>query len=152
TASQSKLNPCQHMYFWPLFLQIKHGSSCLTGPLYSDSQAVVKNIVFTIAEMQLISPDLEFYIILEGTDRLEVVFSDCRTQDHASNFDIEQLAGKLAVGALIHAAFQRNPDLDRGHRRLSLTGALGIDHVNPKSWLGKVRVGDVDLKKEWEAG
>ncbi|KAJ7312418.1 hypothetical protein DFH08DRAFT_822155 [Mycena albidolilacea] len=93
-------------------LQIKHGSACLTGPLYSDSQAVVKNIISIIAEMQLISPDLEFYIVLEGTDQLE----------------------------------------DQGHRRLNLTGALGIDHINPKSWKGNVQVGDVDLKKEWEAG
>ncbi|KAF8126233.1 hypothetical protein K438DRAFT_1508813, partial [Mycena galopus ATCC 62051] len=92
-------------------LQLRHGTGCMTGPIYSDSQAVVKNIIFVIAEMQLLDPDLKFYITLEGTDRLEVVFSDCRTQDHARNFDIEQLAGKLAVGALIHAAFQRNPEL-----------------------------------------
>ncbi|KAJ7810978.1 hypothetical protein B0H14DRAFT_2606859 [Mycena olivaceomarginata] len=43
---------------------------------------------------------------------------------------------KLGLGALINATFQRNPDLDRGHRRLKLSGALGIDHVNPKSWIG----------------
>ncbi|KAJ7661525.1 hypothetical protein DFH06DRAFT_1089043 [Mycena polygramma] len=133
-------------------LEIKHGSSCFTGPLYYDSQATVKNIIFTIAKMQLLNPNLKFYIILEGTDRLEVVFSDCRTQDHARNFDVDQLAGKLAVGALINAAFQRNPDLDRGHRRLKLSGALGIDHVNPKSWKGNARVGDVDLPKCWAAG
>jgi hypothetical protein len=87
---------------------------------------------------------LEFYIILEGTDRLEVVFSDCRTQDHASNFDIEQLAGKLAVGALIHAAFQQNPDLDRGHRRLSLTGALGIERMSAG---GRQMLGTTTLKE-----
>ncbi|KAF8135316.1 hypothetical protein K438DRAFT_1640163 [Mycena galopus ATCC 62051] len=133
-------------------LQLRHGTGCMTGPIYSDSQAVVKNIIFVIAEMQLLDPDLRFYIILEGTDRLEVVFSDCRTQDHARNFDIEQLAGKLAVGALIHAAFQRNPELDRGHRRLSLRGALGIDHANPRSWEGDTRVGNVNLPMCWEAG
>jgi hypothetical protein len=133
-------------------LEIKHGAFCFTGPLYSDSQAVMKNIIFTIARMQNINPNLKFYIILEGTDRLEVVFRDCRTQDHARNFDIEQLAGKLGVGALINAAFQRNPDLDRGHRRLSLSGALGIDHVNPKSWIGNACVGDVNIAERWEAG
>ncbi|KAJ7924779.1 hypothetical protein B0H13DRAFT_1863643 [Mycena leptocephala] len=111
-------------------LEIKHGSSCFTGPLYADSQATIKNIIFTIAKLQILNPNLKFYIILEGTDRLEVVFSDCRTKDHARNFDIDQLAGKLAVGALINAAFQRNPDLDRGN----------------------ARVGDVDLPKSWDAG
>ncbi|KAK7037056.1 hypothetical protein R3P38DRAFT_2517108 [Favolaschia claudopus] len=133
-------------------LQIKHGSFCFTGPLYADSQATIKNIIFTIAKMQIINPNLRFYIILEGTDRLELVFSDCRTQDHARNFDIEQLAGKLGVGALINAAFQRNPDLDRGHRRLSLSGALGMDHVNPRSWKGDTCVGNVNIAKCWKDG
>src|SRR5882762_2180392 len=26
---------------------------------------------------------------------------------------------------------------------------MGIDHVNPKSWKGKVKVGDVNLKEQW---
>ncbi|KAJ7025828.1 hypothetical protein C8F04DRAFT_1046127 [Mycena alexandri] len=133
-------------------LEMKHGSFCFTGPLYSDSQATIKNIIFTIAKMQLVNPNLKFYIIMEGTDRLEVVFSDCRTQDHARNFDIEQLAGKLAVGVLITPGAITNPDLDRGHRRLSVTGALGIDHLNPRSWIGNARVGDVDIDKQWHAG
>jgi len=30
-------------------VQIKHGTSCMTGALYADSQATVKNIMFTIA-------------------------------------------------------------------------------------------------------
>ncbi|KAJ6613377.1 hypothetical protein B0H10DRAFT_1951535 [Mycena sp. CBHHK59/15] len=38
------------------------------------------------------------------------------------------------------------------HRRLSLKGALGIDHVNPKSWIGDVFVGNVNLAQEWMAG
>ncbi|KAJ7735697.1 hypothetical protein B0H14DRAFT_2639136 [Mycena olivaceomarginata] len=130
-------------------LEIRHGSFCLTGPLYSDSQAVVKNIIFTIARMQIINPNLKFYIILDGTDRLEGVFADVRTQDHARNFDIEQLAGKLSVSALIHAAFQRNPDLDRGHRRLSLSGALGVDHINPKSWEHFGPSGRVDFSQRF---
>ena len=45
-----------------------------------------------------------------------------------------------------------NPDLDRGHRWLSLKNAMGIDHVNPKSWDGKVCVGDVNLKEQWDKG
>ncbi|KAJ7163663.1 hypothetical protein C8R46DRAFT_1163839 [Mycena filopes] len=133
-------------------LQTKHGAACFTGPLYADSQAVVKNIMFIIARMQLINPNLRFWIIHEGTDRLELVFSDCRTLDHARNFDIEQLASKLSLSALINAAFQRNPDMDRGHTRLSVDGSIGVDHVNPKSCTANVRVGDVDLPLEWAAG
>jgi hypothetical protein len=133
-------------------LYLKHGTACLTTALYADSQAVVNNIIITIARMQLLNPNLKFYILLEGTDRLEVVFSDTRTLDHARNFDIEQLGQKLSLGALINAALQRNPDLDRGHRRLKIDGALGIDHVNPKSWIGDVRVGNVNLLLCWNAG
>lgn len=29
---------------------------------------------------------------------------------------------------------------------------MGIDHVNPKSWKGKVCVGDVNLKQQWDKG
>ncbi|KAJ6449180.1 hypothetical protein C8R45DRAFT_1131162 [Mycena sanguinolenta] len=133
-------------------LYFKHGTACLTTALYADSQAVVKNIIITAARMQLLNPDFKFYILLEGTDRLEVVFSETRTLDHACNFDIEQLGQKLSLGALINAAFQRNPDIDRGHRRLQLDGALGIDHANPKSWTGDVRVGNVNLLECWNAG
>ncbi|KAJ6626472.1 hypothetical protein B0H10DRAFT_2185720 [Mycena sp. CBHHK59/15] len=133
-------------------LQLKHGSACFTGPLYADSQATIKNIIFIIAWMQLINPNLCFWILHEGTDRLELIFSDCCTLDHPRNFDIDQLASKLSLSALISAAFQHNPDLDRGHRCLSLKGALRIDHVNPKSWTGNVCIGDVNLACEWEAG
>lgn len=133
-------------------LQMWHGTSCLTGALYADSQAVIKNIIITIARMQNINPNLCLWLIHEGTDRLEGLFCDARTQDHARNFDIEQLCGKLSVAALINAAFQRNPDLDKGHRHLNLKGAMGIDRVNPRSWIGDVRVGNIDLAKEWESG
>jgi hypothetical protein len=93
----------------------------------------VKNIIITISRMQVMDPMLKLYILLEGTDCLEGLFGDCRTQDHAQNFDIEQLAGKLCVATLINAAMERNPNLDRGHQHLSLRGTMGIDHVNHKS-------------------
>lgn len=73
------------------FLYIQHGIACITGALYSDAQAVIKAIFFIIARLQLIDPDIPFYIIREGTNWLEGLFGDCRTQDHARNFDIKQL-------------------------------------------------------------
>ncbi|KAJ3924579.1 MAG: hypothetical protein NXY57DRAFT_870034, partial [Lentinula lateritia] len=97
-------------------------------------------------------PSIIYYIILDGTDRLEALFSSVRTQDHNRNFDALQLAQKLSVAAEIVATLLRNPDLDSGHRRLHLSSAIGIDHLNPKSCLGHYRVGDVDLAKAWKAG
>ena len=130
----------------------KHGTAFMTGALYADSQAIVKNIIITLARLQEVDPDLPFFIILEGTDRLENIFSDCRTQDHSRNFDIHQLSQKLSTGAVVQSIFERNPDLDRGHRRLNLKDAMGIDHVNPRSWKGNVRVGDVDVGLQWSKG
>ncbi|KAF6752932.1 hypothetical protein DFP72DRAFT_814901 [Ephemerocybe angulata] len=133
-------------------LYLEHQTASLTGALYADTQAVIKNIIFTIARMQDMDPDLVLHILQEGTDRLEVLFGDTRTQDHSPNYDIKQFSEKAAVGALINAAFARNPDMNRGHPRLSISGTLGIDHVNPKSWKAPVRVGDVNLKACWDAG
>ncbi|XP_006455832.1 hypothetical protein AGABI2DRAFT_121753 [Agaricus bisporus var. bisporus H97] len=133
-------------------LQLEHGTAFLPGPLFADSQAVIKNIFFIVARLQLISPELTFYIIHEGTDRLERLFGDCRTLGHGSNFDILQLSEKMAIACLINSTFERNSDLDRGHRRLDLSSTLGIDHINPASWLGDTRVGGVDLKVAWNNG
>ena len=130
----------------------RHGTAFMTGALYADSQAIVKNIIITLSRLQEVDPDLPFYIIFEGTDRLEGIFSDCRTQDHSRNFDVHQLSQKLSTGAVIQSIFERNSDLDRGHRRLNLKDAMGIDHVNPKSWEGNVRVGDVDVGLQWAKG
>ena len=55
-------------------VQIKHGTACMTGALYADTQATVKNIIFTISRLQKIDPTSKFYILHEGTDQLEHVF------------------------------------------------------------------------------
>lgn len=133
-------------------LWIDHGAACITGALYADCQAVIKNIIFTIARCQDISPDILFHIITEGSDRLERLFGDTRTQDHDRNFDIRRLTEKLSIAAILNSSFERNPDLDCGHRRLSLDGAIGIDHVNPRSWKGDVQVGSVNLETAWGNG
>ncbi|KAJ7099638.1 hypothetical protein C8R43DRAFT_964190 [Mycena crocata] len=131
-------------------MYLKHKTNFLTNPLFADSQSIVRCIIITTARLQKINPHLKFFIIMDGTDRLEGVFCDTRTIDHAPNFDIKQLVQKLALGALINATFQQNPDLDRGHCKLKLSGALGIDHVNPASWLGNVVVGNVDIPHEYD--
>lgn len=131
---------------------LKHRTSFITAALYADAQAIIKNIFFTAARMQLIDEDAKFYIIHEGTDRLEGLFSDCRTQTHSRNFDTLQLSDNLSLSALVSFIFEHNPDIDRGHRRLNLSGAIGVDHINPKSWKGDVRVGQVDIPTVWASG
>jgi len=105
-------------------VQIKYGTVCMTGALYADCQAMVKNIFFTIACFQNIDPTLDFYILHEGTDQLECVFGDYQTLDHAKNFDAQQLLEKLSVATLIDSIMEHNPDPDKGHCRLTLKNAM----------------------------
>jgi hypothetical protein len=49
-------------------LQLEHGTACLTRALYADTQAIVKNIFFVVARLQLISANLTFHLIHEGMD------------------------------------------------------------------------------------
>ena len=133
-------------------LYLKHHLGILTSALFADSQAIVKSILFNTARLQLVDPNMDYYILFEGTDHLENVFSQARTQDHIHNFDILQLAHKLSIGVEIESIFQRYPDLYRGHLRRNLRKAQGVDHINPKSWVGNVCVGDVDIKREYFAG
>ena len=130
----------------------KHSTSFMTSQLYADSQAVVKDIFFCVAKQQVLDPMADFHIILCGTDRLEVDFCLARTQTHHRNFDILDLANKLATSSLIDSVLLRNPELDAGSRRLKTSGVLGADHVNPKSWTGDVSVGRISLQVCWEEG
>ena len=131
---------------------IRHGNSFMSGALYADGQAIVKNIVFSLVKQQILNETQDFYIILDGTDRLEQVFSDARTQDHSRNFDILQLSQKLATASTINNIFLRNPELDRGHSRLRLTDASGVDHVNPISCTGNLTSGSVNIQALWASG
>lgn len=110
-----------------------HGLAFLTGALYADSHSVIKHIFFTAARLQEINPKLIYLLILEGTDRLEMLFSNVRTQDHSCNFDLLQLVQKLNIAAELVAVFLRHPELYRGHRQRDLLDADGVDHVNPAS-------------------
>ena len=130
----------------------QHALAFMNSVLKADSQAIVKNIIFTTAQFQLLNPDMPYYILFEGTDHIENVFSHVRTLDHARNFDIQQLSQKLSIATEIDSIFERHPDLNRSHVRRNLVNARGVDHINPKSWIGNVRVGDVDIKSEYIAG
>ena len=130
----------------------KHMTDFMTSALYADSQAIVKDVYFCVAKQKLLDPQADFYIMHCGTDRLETDFCLARTQSHHRNFDILDLAGKLATSSLIDCIYARNPTLDAGSRRLKVTGVVGVDHLNPKSWIGDVNVNKVSLQLCWEEG
>ncbi|KAJ3860865.1 hypothetical protein EV359DRAFT_66962 [Lentinula novae-zelandiae] len=131
----------------------RNGLGFLTSALYADSHSVIKQIICTIAHLQAINPELLYLLLLDGTNRLEGLFSNVRTQDHSRNFDILQLAQKLSIAAELVAVFSRHPELDHGHRRRNLTDIEGIDHINPASVPHEnKKVGQVNLSKEWRRG
>ena len=130
----------------------KHSTNFMTSALYADSQAIVKDGYFCVAKQKLLDPQANFYIMHCGTDRLETDFCLARTQNHHPNFDLLDLSGKLATSSLIDSIYARNPALDPGSRRLKATGVIGVDHLNPKSWIGDVNVGKVSLQWCWEEG
>jgi hypothetical protein len=72
-------------------MHIKHGTDCLTNALYPDTQATVKNIMFTVARMKQVDPEKALYILLEGTDQLKALFGDCQTQDHEGTLTLNSL-------------------------------------------------------------
>ncbi|KAG6819279.1 hypothetical protein H0H93_013480 [Arthromyces matolae] len=132
-----------------------YGPTFIPGALYADSHAIVKNIIFTVARLQLSeapATDSQYFAPHDGTDRLENLFSHLRTQDHSRNFDFMQLEQKLSVAVEINKIFEDNSDLDQGHRRRDLIDAEGVDRVNPRSWQGDLDVHNVDLVKEWLNG
>ncbi|KAF8169089.1 hypothetical protein BJ912DRAFT_933997 [Pholiota molesta] len=133
-------------------MHLKHRGGFMNSALFADSQSVVKSVFYTAARLKVLDPNLDYHILFEGSDRLEGIFSNVRTQDHARNFDILQLAHKLSVGAEINAIFERNPDLYQGHKRRNIRGSRAGDHLNPETWTGDVCVGDVDITQSYLAG
>jgi hypothetical protein len=133
-------------------LQIIHGTSCITGALYADAQATIKCMTLTAARLKLIDDELSYFIILEGSDRLEGHFCTVRTTDHARNFDAYQMGYKSSQAITEQAIYAQYPHLDRGHRRLKVKQSKGVDHLNPKSWKGCVKVGSLDLVSAWKKG
>jgi len=83
-----------------------------------NTQATVKNIIFTVVQMQklILKGTL---LLLEARIVLKVFVVDCRTQI-IQKFWHWALAQKFGVATLIRSTMQHNPDLDMGHRRLSL--------------------------------
>lgn len=133
-------------------LYYKHRTAFISSALYIDTQSIVKNIILTTARLQGQDKTFKYFILHEGMDRLENLFSYARMHNHACNFDILQLSLKLGIAAECCAIYERHPDLDCGHIQRNLVGARGVDHINPKSWIGDVCVGHVQIAKEYLAG
>ncbi|KAG8687113.1 hypothetical protein FRC11_007774, partial [Ceratobasidium sp. 423] len=124
----------------------------ITSQLYYDIQASIKNAIFCIAKTQILDPMQPFYLIHLGDDRLENLFGIYRTTSTNRNPDLLQLAERASAAQEVDNILTEYPNYDRKPYRLSVEGASGIDHLNPRSWTGDVCVANVNLRATWSAG
>ncbi|KAG8718339.1 hypothetical protein FRC09_012817 [Ceratobasidium sp. 395] len=145
----TSLSKCAHLIF---ALYRIDGTKFLSGQLFYDIQASIKNVIFCVAKTQLIGSDTPFYLLQTGTDRLEARFGTYRTATSDTNGDLMQMCDRAAGTQHIDEIFLVHPDWNRAPYRLSLDGKSGIDHTNPSSWTGDVVVGNVNLHDSWLRG
>ncbi|KAJ7849681.1 hypothetical protein B0H14DRAFT_3866837 [Mycena olivaceomarginata] len=128
-----------------------HGSSFLSNQLYGDLQALVKSAFFCVARQQELDPERAFYLYQIGSDRLEEMFAEVRTESHDSNFDALQLSERLSTAADTLEIFDENPEWHQGHIRRSWFGKES-DHVNPSYFTGDQTVRHVVHTTVWRSG
>ncbi|KIJ38312.1 hypothetical protein M422DRAFT_176749, partial [Sphaerobolus stellatus SS14] len=149
THQLKSLSMTSHLCLAQMFM---HGTAFISGQLYHDVQAMIKNVFFCVAKQCLLNPLSGFYLCQVGDDRLENVFGTVCTLTHDRNVDALQLSDHLAAAGEITSILSEHPEWDRGHRRLKLEGADGVDHVNPASWKGDVITGNVSIQHCWDKG
>ncbi|KAF9552115.1 hypothetical protein CPC08DRAFT_792038 [Agrocybe pediades] len=145
-----------------LILYQKAGKDFLPTNLYLDIMIMIKNVYFCVAKAKVDDPDSEFWIILLGTDRLEILFGILRTMiGNDANLDMYQLIARIAGTIEVANILAKYPDWDKGPRRLNLPVIScdtmkqipdHADHVTPALWRGNVKVADVSLHTSWNRG
>lgn len=128
---------------------------------YFDMMTTIKNVFFCVAKTQVDDPHGSFWIILIGTDTLERLFGKIRTMIGSdSNCDHLQLGNRCESAAICTQILAENPTWEAAPRRLTLktwrdeAGDLSaqVDHINPKTWKGDVKVQGVVILTCWEDG
>ncbi|KAJ7085187.1 hypothetical protein B0H15DRAFT_988746 [Mycena belliarum] len=137
------------------------GTSFMANQTYVNLMIMIKNVFFCVAKTKIDTPDAEFFIILLGTDRLEVLFGLIRTAIGTdANVDILQLASRSSNLTEVALILANRPQWDRSPRRLKLPMIINAagdisrnaDHINPASWKGDVHVKDINLLTAWRQG
>ena len=136
-------------------------SKAMPSLTFKDIVLLVKNAYFCVAKAKIHTPDSKFYLILNGTDRLESTFGVVRTMVGSdANADVLTLSYRLSHAVECLNILSEHPGWDRGPRRLHLRGIEDgngdvhskCDHVIPESWEGNVEVRNVSLITAWNLG
>ncbi|KAL0564399.1 hypothetical protein V5O48_017648, partial [Marasmius crinis-equi] len=122
---------------------------------------MIRNAYFCVAKSKVDDPDGEFWLILLGTDRLEILFGILRTMvGNDTNLDVYQTASRLAGTTEVVNILAKYPEWQETPRRLHLPSlnrnedviTERVDHLNPKSWRGDVHTQSVTLQTCWKRG
>lgn len=144
-----------------LFSEDQATTRLMPTQLYVDIMIMIKNVYFCVAKTKVDDPDGNFWIILLGTDRLEVLYGILRTMvGNDANLDVLQLGLRLTGTTEVSTILAKYPHWDRAPRRLKLPALSKdglaihdhIDHINPASWRGNVNVSQVVLQTCWKLG
>ncbi|KAJ6522010.1 hypothetical protein B0H19DRAFT_850471, partial [Mycena capillaripes] len=104
-----------------------------------------------LSNQQELDPEQAFYLYQIGSDRLEELFAEVRTESHDSNFDALQLSERLSSAADAQGIFDEHPEWHQGHIRRSWSGKEA-DHVNPTYFTGDQTVKNVVHTTVWRSG
>lgn len=144
-----------------LFAEDQAGPKLMPTQLYIDIMMMIKNVYFCVAKTKADDPEGSFWIILLGTDRLEILYGILRTMvGNDANLDLLQLGLRLTGTTEVSTILAKYPHWDRAPRRLKLPALskdglvvhAHIDHINPASWRGNVKVSRVVLQTCWKLG
>lgn len=136
-------------------------TAALPALTYKDIILMVKNAYFCVAKAKITNPDGSFWLILLGTDRLEASFGIVRSMVGTdANADMSSLTTSLSHSVECLNIFSKHPEWDRGPRRLKLPAIedgngdiiSAVDHINPISWKGDVRLRLVTPITVWNEG
>ncbi|KAF6742613.1 hypothetical protein DFP72DRAFT_1081758 [Ephemerocybe angulata] len=153
------LSAAAHLAF---VLYKQAGSSFIPTLLYIDIIIMIKNIFFCVAKAKVDTPNGFFFIILLGTDRIEIHFGILRTViGNDCNLDIIQISDRAGGVVDIADILATNPDWDRGPRRMrvpTLTAQStevpqSSDHLSPSYYKKEnMSLKDVTLQTCWRRG
>lgn len=153
------LSAAAHLVLF-LYTRSKSKTAFIPTILFNDIMLMVKNAYFCVAKVKIKTPNGTFFIILLGTDRLEISFGILRTMvGNDSNVDVLQICSRLMGVTESAVILALHPEWDRAPRRLRLPALTEkgdlhqkVDHINPASWVGDVRVSSVVLATAWALG
>ncbi|KAJ7835278.1 hypothetical protein B0H14DRAFT_3707147 [Mycena olivaceomarginata] len=139
----------------------KEAGRFVPSQTYFDFMTAGKNVFFCVAKTQIDDPSGKFWIILLGTDPVELTFGRVRTMTGSdSNADMSQLGSRLNAASQCDKILAEHPDWSGGPQRLRMpvwkdvAGDVSakIDHISPRSWKGDVHVANVSCKTTWFGG